>query len=228
MGKFELAHQGTIFLDEIGDMPVDLQATLLRVIEEKRVMRLGGSKSVPVNVRIIAATNKDLEAEMARNRFRRDLFYRLGVIRINIPPLRERLDDVALLADHFYQAICKRLNKPFNPLSPDVIDAFQKYAWPGNVRELQNVLEGLVQISLDSQISVQHVAQYLAPSVYTAALKAEPETKSFDQTQRDLIMSYLKEFDFNKAKTARALGISRKTLYKRLKDYNITESEKLI
>lgn len=219
MGKFELAHQGTIFLDEIGDMPADLQAMLLRVIEEKSVLRLGGNEPIPVDVRIIAATNKNLEKEIERNTFRRDLYYRLGVIRIVIPALRNRLKDIPELSRHFIHLLCKRLNLPSKTISPEVIDQFQSYHWPGNVRELQNVLENAVQWSTDSVISKELVEQLLSPLApnIDAEKKPHPETIS----EKDIIMSYLKSFDYNKSKTAKALGISRKTLYNKLRGYDI-------
>jgi transcriptional regulator with PAS, ATPase and Fis domain len=147
IGKFELADQGTIFLDEIGDMPLDLQASLLRVLEEKTIMRLGGSRPIAVNVRVIAATNQDLEAMIANHRFRRDLFYRLGVIRITLPPLRKRPDDIYLLVQFFMENICRRFNKPPMTLAPELMEKFLQYDWPGNIREMQNVIEGAVQLA---------------------------------------------------------------------------------
>jgi transcriptional regulator with PAS, ATPase and Fis domain len=221
MGKFELADQGTIFLDEIGDMPLDLQATLLRVIEEKKVMRVGGSKAIPINVRIIAATNKDIEEEVARKTFRHDLYYRLGVIRINIPPLRERPDDVILLTKHFTKVLCRKLNKPGRTLAPEVLDAFLEYDWPGNVRELQNVLEGTIQISSSSVITRDLFDHYLKPGAKIQPVKYEFSSPAPEAGQKQMIISYLRKYDNNKSKTARAMGISRKTLYKRMKEYNL-------
>lgn len=219
MGKFELAHQGTIFLDEIGDMPVDLQAMLLRVIEEKKLLRLGGNKPISVNVRIIAATNKNLEAEIERNTFRRDLYYRLGVIRIIIPALRDRLDDIPELSQHFIRMLCKRLNSPAKSLSPEVLELFQSYHWPGNVRELQNVLENAVQWSSDLLITKELVEPLLSPLTLQTDLEKKPPAEIV--SEKNVILSYLKSFDYNKSKTAKALGISRKTLYVKLREYNI-------
>ena len=146
IGKFELADQGTIFLDEIGDMPLDLQASLLRVIEGKSIIRLGGSKTIPVNVRIIAATNRDLESEVKRGRFRRDLFYRLGVIKIAIPPLRERPDDIILWLITCARKSARDWTNQYD-LGPEAVEAFLNYDWPGNVREMQNVLESSIQLA---------------------------------------------------------------------------------
>lgn len=219
-GKFELADQGTIFLDEIGDMPLDLQASLLRVIEDKSVVRLGGSKLIPVNVRIIAATNKDLESEVNRGRFRRDLFYRLGVIRITIPPLRERPDDIILLAHHLCTKTGERLGKTNMSLTPEVIEAFRNYGWPGNVREMQNVLESVIQLATEQEITLDMVQDYLLPNPEPLELSQEYLT-DISEIEKQMIKQYLLKFRQNKTKTAEALGISRQTLYRRLKEYNL-------
>lgn len=224
IGKFELADQGTIFLDEIGDVPLDLQASLLRVLEEKSVIRLGGTKLVPVNVRIIAATNKKLEEDITRNRFRRDLYYRLGVIRLNIPALRERPDDILLLAQYFLETICQRFNKPLKKLSSDTVNAFLNYEWPGNVRELQNVLEGAVQLAAGAEITYNLVKDYLKREQFDPVV---PENKKTDilaisEVEKQMIENYLKNTNLSKNEMAAALGISRRTLYRRLEKYNLS------
>lgn len=222
IGKFELANQGTIFLDEIGDMPMDLQATLLRVLEEKNIMRLGGTKLVPINVRVIAATNKNLEEEIARNRFRRDLYYRLGVIRINIPPLRERPDDILLLAQNFMETVCKRYNKPLKRLSSDTIDAFLHYEWPGNVRELQNVLEGAVQLAKRDEITYNLVESYLTGTKPSPVIIKNNDSSppALADVEKKMIEEYLNK-NYTKQEIAKALGISRRTLYRRLNKYGL-------
>lgn len=220
IGKFELADQGTIFLDEIGDIPLDLQASLLRVLEEKSVMRLGGTKFIPVNVRVIAATNKDLEEEISHNRFRRDLYYRLGVIKITIPPLRERPDDIMLLAQHFLETISQRLNKPIMALAPEVVNAFMNYNWPGNVRELQNVLEAAIQLTSGNTISYDYIQEYLRSNEESTP-KQDEENLTISCIEKQMILKCLGKHNYNKSKTAKALGISRRTLYRRLKEYNI-------
>jgi transcriptional regulator with PAS, ATPase and Fis domain len=219
-GKFELADQGTIFLDEIGDMPLDLQASLLRVIEEKSVIRLGGNKLIPVNVRIIAATNRDLENEINRGRFRRDLYFRLGVIRINIPPLRERPEDIILLAHHLCAQTGERFGKPNVTLSAEVIEAFRNYDWPGNVREMQNVLESAVQLAADQEITLDLVEDCFLPNTGSLELPQDHLT-DISQVEKQMIKQYLIKFRQNKTKTAEALGISRQTLYRRLKEYGL-------
>lgn len=227
MGKFELADQGTIFLDEIGDMPLDLQASLLRVLEEKSVMRLGGTKMIPVNVRIIAATNKDLEAEVERGRFRRDLYYRLGVIRITIPPLRERKADIPLLANYLVENICRRFGKKVQKLSPEVIEVFCEYDWPGNVREMQNVLEGAVQMTEGDEISLDVIKEYVQGYQFGSIKEEKGEEaairndEDLSSVEKRMIIEYLEKNRFNKTLTAKALGMSRRTLYRRLKEYNL-------
>ncbi|MGR6836078.1 sigma-54-dependent Fis family transcriptional regulator [Syntrophomonas erecta] len=225
IGKFELADQGTIFLDEIGDIPLDLQAALLRVLEEKTVFRLGGNKLIPVNVRIIAATNKDLETEIKRNRFRRDLYYRLAVIKLTIPPLRERPDDILVLAETFMEKICKRFNKPPMTLAPEVVEVFMKYSWPGNIRELQNVIEGAVQLAPSDVISYDIIAEYLTEEGFSSppshVNKPIQTVLSESDLEKQKLLEYLSKYKYNKSAVAKAMGISRKTLYRRLAEYGI-------
>ncbi|SMC82604.1 Transcriptional regulator containing PAS, AAA-type ATPase, and DNA-binding Fis domains [Papillibacter cinnamivorans DSM 12816] len=223
IGKFELANQGTLFLDEIGDMPIDLQASLLRVLEEKSIIRLGGNKLIPVNIRIIAATNKNLENEIACNRFRRDLYYRLGVIRIVIPPLRERADDIPLLIRHFLKVICKRYGKSPKTMSANAVERLTDYPWPGNIRELQNVLEGGIQLAAGERIDYSLIAHYLEPDRQSPQVQPQPPSGAdIDFTDERMLLEYtLKKHFYNKTNTARALGISRQSLYKRMKKYNM-------
>ncbi len=221
MGKFELADQGTIFLDEIGDMPLDLQTSLLRVLEEKTIMHLGGIRQIPVNVRIIAATNQDLETMVENNRFRRDLYYRLGVIRIKIPPLRKRPTDTLLLAEHFIEQISRRLGKPLVTLAPEVADVFLRYSWPGNIREMQNVLEGAIELASDGKITYDLISASLMQKNMDI-----PDVKGTGATVYDLekqmILDYLEKYKYNKTKVASALGMSRRTLYRRLDQYKLS------
>jgi len=225
VGKFELADQGTIFLDEIADIPLELQASLLRVLEEKAVIRLGGTKLIPVDVRIIAATNKDLLAEIKRHRFRRDLYYRLSVIRITIPPLRDRTADILLLAERFIDKYCRRFNKPDMTLAPDVRAAFQKYNWPGNVRELQNLIEGAIQLAPGRVITYDLVAEYLhdeelGNQLYPAE-PSEPEGPTVAAMEKQMLLDYLARYQYNKSEVAKAMGISRNTLYRHLHEHGL-------
>jgi DNA-binding NtrC family response regulator len=156
-GKFELAHRGTLFLDEIGDLPLSLQAKILRALEEKRFERLGGTASLQVDVRLVAATNRGLKAQVAQRRFREDLYFRLSVFPITVPPLRERREDIATLARFFVERFCRELKKKTLPLSPAVLDALQSYAWPGNVRELQNCIERAVILADEDALHPRHL-----------------------------------------------------------------------
>ena len=232
MGKFELADQGTLFLDEIGDMPLDIQATLLRVIEEKTIMRLGGTTQIPVNVRIIAATNQDLEAMVANKTFRRDLYYRLAIIRINIPPLRNRPTDIPLLAQHFLNRICERYNRPTMTFAPEVIETFLNYSWPGNIREMQNFIEGAVQLTSGNIISYDYILvndYFRKHNIILTNHTISPSNELADndngitdeESEKLKILECLQEYRFNKSKVASALGWSRRTLYNRLEKYNI-------
>lgn len=229
VGKFELANHGTLFLDEIGDVPLDLQVSLLRVLEEKSVIRLGGNKVIPVNVRIIAATNKKLEQEIARDRFRSDLYYRLGVIKLVIPPLRERNDDVPLLVEHFLKVICKRFGKPKKTLSPQAMEILMAYHWPGNIRELQNVLEVAVQLAPSDIIGHEFLSRYLEaeappPSIihqeYTGIAKIPDMRPEFNE-ERIILEQSLAKNQWNKSQTAKDLGVSRQCLYRRMYKYNL-------
>lgn len=231
IGKFELADQGTIFLDEIGDMPLDLQSALLRVIEEKRVIRLGGKKLIPVNVRIIAATNKNLELEMERKALRPDLYYRLGVIRFNLPPLHERREDIPVLVDYFVSRTCKKLHKPVIRSTSEIMEAFMNYAWPGNVREMQNVIEAAIQLSPTNELDMatirenlklsQEYGMHSLPELIIEG-KDKSQKWSLDDLERRYILECLERHGHNKAQTARALGIQRGTLYNRLREYGIS------
>ncbi|AFM24843.1 sigma-54-dependent Fis family transcriptional regulator [Desulfomonile tiedjei] len=221
VGKFELANQGTLFLDEIGDVPLDLQVALLRVLEEKSVIRMGGNKLVPVNVRIIAATNRNLEEEIARNRFRRDLYYRLGVIRLIIPPLRERADDIPLLVHHFLGLICKRFGKPLKKVSLQAMEALMNYEWPGNIRELQNVLESAIQLAPDDEIDYEFFKQNLG---FETPLPVTAESNTSEDSSSEelrILRETLLRNRYNKSATAKELGVSRQCIYRRLQKYNL-------
>ncbi|NLW43566.1 MAG: sigma-54-dependent Fis family transcriptional regulator [Syntrophomonadaceae bacterium] len=217
MGKFELAQGGTIFLDEIAEMPLDLQATLLRVLETKTITRVGGNKEIPVDVRIIAATNKDLNEMVSQGKFRHDLFYRLNVFTIKIPPLRERKDDIPLLVFHLIENLCVKLKKePIVKVDKQVWEAFDNYDWPGNVRELQNVLERVVNVCNDVVLTMEHLPQELL------SRKSPP---SFDlpvqSYEKELIRSLLEKHNRNITRVARELGIARTTLYSKIAKYGL-------
>ena len=222
IGKFELANNGTLFLDEIGDMPLNLQALLLRVIEERSFMKVGGTATIRVNVRIIAATNSDLSGLIKQGLFREDLFYRIGVVRIHIPPLRDRREDMLLLAEHFIPAICSRLEKPLVTLQEEAKIFFRQYRWPGNVRELQNLLEGIISTHNETTISVLAVRQYLG-NMENDQYQMEPAISSTAEiyNEREEIFEALRMCRNNRTKAAEYLGMSRRTLYRRLVEYGL-------
>jgi DNA-binding NtrC family response regulator len=220
-GKFELAHGGTIFLDEIGELPLTVQGKLLRVLEEKVVERLGGHGPVPVDVRIIAATNRELEAAANEGTFRKDLFYRLNVFPIRIPALRERGADVALLAEAFLERFRRERNRPRLKFDGSALAAMQQYAWPGNVRELQNVIER-ASILHDAEITASDLN--LAPPVAISAAAASlPDVAAHaaQTAERAKLESTLRDCKWNKAKAAERLGISYKTLLNKIHAYGL-------
>jgi len=225
MGKFEIANGGTIFLDEIGDMDISLQAKLLRVLQEKNFERLGGTKTVDVDVRVIAATHMDLQELIRQGRFREDLYYRLSVFPLVIPPLRERVDDVKPLADYFLDKYCRSMKKGAKSLTREAVALLEKYHWPGNVRELENTIERAVILAEGKKISPEHIAVRLRRSAEVqlrdgAGLK-EIGAHAQMQAERGTIIRVLKEVRGNKRKAAKVLKIDYTTLFDKMKRYNI-------
>lgn len=227
-GKFELADQGTIFLDEIGEMPLDLQATLLRVLEEQRVMRLGGREYLPVNVRIIAATNKNLLNEVENGTFRRDLFYRLGVMVISLPALRERKEDIKLLTNYFLKRINESRGKHIKEVAPEVMDIFINYSWPGNARELQNILERAVNLCTGTVIHPDLLPQEFWHSGDNIAsgnsIQVKQEGNVIKISEEQAIRNCLARFR-SRTRAAEYLGISRSTLYRKMKEYGLDANQ---
>lgn len=219
-GKFELADQGTVFLDEIGEMALDLQASLLRVLEEGTVVRLGGTEVIPVNVRVIAATNKNLMDEVRKGRFRLDLYYRLGVIVIQIPPLRERKGDIPELVEHFMKTIGPRMGKKVAGIEDRAMDVLLGYDWPGNVRELSNVIERAISMMLGEVITVDVLPFDIIQS-QEGYIPVWEKTPSRDNVEEQLIRNYLRKFKDNKSRVAKELGISRSSLYRKMQKYSI-------
>ncbi|SFR00345.1 sigma-54-dependent Fis family transcriptional regulator [Desulfoscipio geothermicus] len=219
-GKFELAGGGTLFLDEIGDMPLEMQSNLLRVLQEKTVTRVGGKKVIPVDVRVIAATNKDLHQEMQNGKFREDLFYRINVLSIKIPPLRERETDLEYLIEHCLAGVAARLGKNVPRIDPAAMEVLARHHWPGNVRELVNVLEQAVIITDNDLIMTCHLPCYLTGKRPVLVAKMQQVT-TLEQLEQQAIKAALDRFNGNISRTARALGIGRNTLYDKLKKYNI-------
>jgi PAS domain S-box-containing protein len=212
-GKFEIADGGTIFLDEICEMPIDMQTRLLRVIEEGTVTRVGESRDIPVDVRIIAATNKDLAAEVAQGNFRRDLFYRLNVLPIRLPPLRERREDIPLLIEFYMDKIARKLNRRPVPMDGRVLAALSEREWPGNVRELENMIELVINSERPPLLEERQ------------GEGRTPGSASLDEAEAACIRACLRETDNNITRSAKRLGIGRNTLYRKMERYGIAPGE---
>lgn len=225
MGKFEIANSGTVFLDEIGDMDISLQAKLLRVLQQKNFERLGGNKTVDVDVRVIAATNMDLNNLIKTKRFREDLFYRLSVFPVTIPPLRERPDDVHELADYFIAKFCRDMKKTAKSLSREAIGLLEKYHWPGNVRELENTIERAIILAEGKKITPDHLAIRLQRTdeiqLREGAGLKEIGAHAQMQAERATIIRVLKQVRGNKRKCAKVLKIDYTTLFDKIKKYSI-------
>jgi PAS domain S-box-containing protein len=220
-GRFEAADRGTIFLDEIGDISPRIQLKLLRVLQEREFERVGDSTPITVDVRVIAATNRNLKEKVRLGEFREDLYYRLKVIEIEMPPLRERREDIPLLVDHFFMLFKGRFTKGIKAVSQDVLDIFMRYPWPGNVRELENAMEHAFVLCRGDTITVEHLPAEIKDQLNFQS----PSLKRKTVRGQKAVIETLKKTDWNKAKTARLLGISRQTLYRTIKKYGIDKSK---
>ena len=240
-GRFEMADGGTLFLDEIGDMPIELQPKLLRVLQEREIERIGGTRTIPVNVRVIAATNRDLKQMVIDREFRNDLFYRLNVFPLVLPPLRDRPDDIPLLVRYFTQKLARRLNRQIDTIPADAMRQLMRYEWPGNVRELENILERAVLLSRDNTLSLHLNAQ---PSSMVQPVAHDPfpfplprvaemmhtEPPENDEEERQRIIQVLRETNGIVAGprgAASKLGMKRTTLLSRMQRLGITVREVL-
>jgi two-component system response regulator HydG len=215
IGRFEQAHGGTVFLDEIGEIPASAQIKLLRVLQTQKFERIGGEKTLPVDVRVMAATNKDLLQEVKHGNFREDLFYRLNVILIHLPPLRSRRNDIPLQARHFMKRFIAEQNKDINDISSDAMRRLLDYDWPGNVRELENCIEHAVVLAKGRRIEV-----YDLPATLQNVDRPKSQGTMVENEVK-LLEKMLDECDWNKKEAARRLGISRNTLYRKLRKYGI-------
>lgn len=215
-GKFEFANRGTLFLDEIGEMSANIQVHLLRVLEEKAFTRVGGNEEIKVDVRIISATNKDLKGAIARGAFREDLYYRLNVVTIELPPLRDRKEDIPLLAQHFLHKFAQENQKAVTEFSLEAQEFLLSYDWPGNVRELENAVERAVILAKNSLIDVADL-----PHPSSSPAEAVPLGKSLRELEREHIRRVLQEAGGNYSQASRVLGISRMTLYNKARDYGL-------
>ena len=217
IGRFEKAHTGTLFLDEIGEIPAEMQVKLLRVIQEGEFERVGGTKTIKVDVRLISATNKDLKSEMAKGRFREDLYYRLNVILIDVPPLRERKEDVPLLIQHFIEEFAAANYKNVKSIEQNALEPLIQYDWPGNIRELRNIIERMVVMSSHQVLTLDDVPKDIAGN--SAAVLSQDI--NIRDAEKELILQKLDRYKGNKSKAAKELGISRRTLYRKLEEYGI-------
>jgi len=222
-GLFEIANKGTLFLDEIGDMPIELQSKLLRVIQDGKFNRIGGIETISTDVRIIAATNKNLEDEIKNGNFREDLYYRLNVIPIFLPPLRERSEDIPLLIEYFISKIKNSGDLRIKSFDPDSIEYLKNYPWPGNIRQLKNIIDRINILTPSEYISKEFVEEVIEKG-YKKEFdldNAEDLRTLRDQFEKEIILNRLKKFNYNITKTAQSLNIERTNLYKKLKKYGI-------
>jgi two-component system NtrC family response regulator len=223
-GKIEMADQGTLFLDEVGEMPLELQVKVLRLIQEREIEKIGAANPTKVNVRIIAATHRNLQAMVEDGTFREDLYYRLAVIPLTLPPLRERPDDIAELVAIFFKKFTERLNRPNLRLPPSLLAYFSTHRWPGNVRELENVVERLVVLAPGDEITVQDLPDFLRrerPPLEAIQLELPPEGISMEAVERELVVRALQKFNWNQTKAAEYLDISRKVLIYRIEKFGL-------
>jgi len=221
IGRFELADGGTILLDEITETAPEFQVKLLRVLQEKEFERVGGTETIRVDARVIAATNQDIEQAVAQGRFREDLYYRLNVIQIVVPPLREREEDIALMVQAFLDEFCKANGKPALRIAPRALALLRQYSWPGNVRQLRNVIEGMVVLASGREIGLKD----LPPDIRSAGAPRKNVAlrigSSLEDMEREMIRATLEHNGGNRAATARTLGVGRKTLYRKIEEYGL-------
>jgi len=225
-GKFEMADGGTLFLDEVADMSLKAQAKVLRILQEKKFERVGGTRLIPTDVRVLAATNKDLEKEMNEGRFRQDLYYRLNVIPLHVPPLRERKEDIPLLVKRFIHDFAMREGDKEKTITDDVIDLLMQHDWPGNVRELKNLVERMIIMTAGDVISRENVSSFVdIGKIGNLAIKEETPLASFRTAkldfERQYILRKLREFGGNISRTAEAIGMERSHLHKKIRSYGI-------
>ena len=229
-GKFDLAHEGTIFLDEVADMSLKAQAKILRILQEKKFERVGGNKVIDMDVRVLAATNKDLETEMEAGRFRQDLYYRLHVIPLRVPPLRDRKEDIPALADRFLQDFAAKEGQPVKRFTEDAMECLKAHDWPGNVRELKNIIERLIILTPSAEIKAEDIPdlgmKIMHDGMASESLIAGDSLRDARMDfERQFILKKLEEFDGNISKTAEAIGLERSNLHKKLKSLKVVTKD---
>jgi len=223
-GLFEVADKGTLFLDEIGELDISMQAKLLRALQEREIRRVGGTRPIKIDVRVVAATNRDLRAMVADGRFRDDLYYRINVLSIDVPPLRERREDIPVLIDYFLKKHTRNTSRLIRGLTPDARSVMLDYAWPGNVRQLESAIERAILLAENDLIAVEdlplEVRQEARPMT-EGAFKLPPEGISFEEFERNLILQAMERTDYNITKAAKLLGLTFRTLQYRLEKFGI-------
>jgi len=228
IGKFEQAHQGTLFLDEIGDMSLSAQAKVLRALQENKIYRVGGDRAIPVDVRVIAATNKDLLNEIEENNFREDLYHRLSVILLHLPPMRQRRDDIPIIVNHFAERLAQRNGVSPKEFAPEALERMKTYEWRGNVREIHNVVERLLILSMGEVIGLSDVERYVLPGGASSSMveglinQFEDFSDYRDMAEKLFIEHKLREHQWNISRTAATIGIQRSHLYNKMNKYQIT------
>ncbi|HXI84505.1 MAG TPA: sigma-54 dependent transcriptional regulator [Verrucomicrobiae bacterium] len=220
-GRFELADGGTLFLDEVGELEPQIQVKLLRVLEERAFERVGGAKTLQVDVRLVAATNKDLKKLVSEGKFRDDLFYRLSVVTVDLPPLRERRDDIPLLVKSFLDEFSRENGKQVRELTPEALNVLLAYDWPGNVRELRNAIEQMVVLARGERLTVRDVPAGIRGVADLTKINVVHAGMTVEDAERQLIIQALKETDGNRTRAAQRIGISRRTLHRKLKGYGL-------
>lgn len=223
IGLLESANRGTVFLDEIGDMPTSMQVKLLRVIEEKSLLRVGGTQPIKVDLRIVAATNKQLDQAMEVGRFRKDLFYRLNVVSLNLPPLAERRDDIPLLAYHFLKLYARAQEKTIEGISDEAMEILLSYEYPGNIRELENIIERAVALCTEEIIQPKHLPRELEEFSFKVRRYPSRRLPTLEENEREYILWVLKKANGNKSAAAEILGIDRVSLWRKLKRWGLEE-----
>jgi DNA-binding NtrC family response regulator len=238
LGLFEVASKGTIFLDEIGDLPLNFQVKLLRILETGEFNRIGGTRIITTDARIISATNKDLKTEVEKNLFRRDLYYRLNVITIPLPPLRERSEDIPILIEYFIEKQSQKINREIRGISKEAMELLKNYDWPGNVRELQNMIDRIIILTPGPVITPEVIARNLPiiSNIEESIAKKEmdgyvnlvrkDDLISLQKLEERYIRHILEKTHFNKSKSATILNISERTLYRKIKEYNLKENHR--
>ncbi|NQU42695.1 sigma-54-dependent Fis family transcriptional regulator [bacterium] len=220
-GRFEMADGGTLFLDEITETAPEFQVKLLRVLQEQEFERVGGTETIRVDVRLVTATNQDIEGAVRENRFREDLYYRLNVVKIQIPPLRERDNDIPILVEHFLEEFCEENSKPRLRISAKVMNALRQYTWPGNVRQLRNVIEGMVVLSTTKELTEKDLPPEVRVNSSDGKSLQLRVGASLADMEREMIRATLEHTAGNRAAAARVLGMGRKTLYRKIEEYGL-------